>query len=59
VVKKTVALGRPQAPCGILVKTVRRWPIRRPAKGRWLIVFNAKAKAGPTPQDVVYRVDVR
>lgn len=58
-VKKTIALGTPLPPCGILVTTVRRWPIRHPAKGRWLLVFNTTAKPVPTPQDIVFRAQVR
>jgi hypothetical protein len=56
---KTIPLGAPQAPCGMLKKTVKRWPIRHPKAGLWYLVLDQHAGFANDPHhQIIYSVKV-
>ena len=58
VLRKTVALGTPQGPCGRLDVVRRQIPVRHPATGRWTLQVDNRRAYSERPSSVFVRIGI-
>ena len=56
--RKTVALGAPEGPCGRIAVKRRQIPIERPATGRWWLYVDNQPTYSPEPVSVFVRLAI-
>lgn len=56
--RKTVALGAPQGPCGRLDVVRRQIPVRHPATGRWTLQVDNQRAYSESPSSVFVRLGI-
>jgi hypothetical protein len=56
--RKTVALGTPQGPCGRLDVVRRQIPVRHPATGRWTLQVDNQRDYSERPSSVFVRLGI-